>query len=129
MEKKFAAAVNCMDGRVQLPVIHYLQNHTSAEYIDMITEPGPVQYLAKGSGDHYNSIVARVRVSLESHKSETLAITAHFDCAGNPLDEAAQRHQLEKAYTNLKRLLPENINLLCLWIDADFCVHSVEMKS
>jgi len=37
----FCTAVNCMDGRVQLPVINYLKERFSANYVDMITEPGP----------------------------------------------------------------------------------------
>ena len=31
---KFCTAVTCMDGRIQLPVIAYLQKRFNAEYVD-----------------------------------------------------------------------------------------------
>ena len=36
----FCTAVNCMDGRVQLPVTSYLQERFNVEHVDSITEPG-----------------------------------------------------------------------------------------
>ena len=37
----FCTVVNCMDGRVQLPVIRYLQERFEVPYVDSITEVGP----------------------------------------------------------------------------------------
>ncbi len=37
----FCTAINCMDGRTQLPVIEFLKNKLSVEYVDTVTEPGP----------------------------------------------------------------------------------------
>ena len=48
MAEKFATAVNCMDGRVQKPVIEYLQKSFGVDYVDMVTEPGPNKILAEG---------------------------------------------------------------------------------
>jgi len=45
--QKFATAINCMDGRVQTPVIKWLKNEYKVNYIDMITEPGPNKILAE----------------------------------------------------------------------------------
>ena len=42
-EGTFATAINCMDGRVQLPVIKFLQERFKAEYVDIISEPGQQQ--------------------------------------------------------------------------------------
>ena len=48
MSKKiFATAINCMDGRVQTPVIEYLQHQYGADYGDMVTEPGSNKILAE----------------------------------------------------------------------------------
>jgi hypothetical protein len=38
---KFVMAINCMDGRTQLPIIEWLKKEYGATYVDMITEPGP----------------------------------------------------------------------------------------
>ena len=43
----FCTVVNCMDGRVQLPVIRYLQDRIEVLYVDSVTEPGPVRSLAE----------------------------------------------------------------------------------
>jgi len=48
MASKFATAINCMDGRCQLPVIEWMKKRYGVEYVDMITEPGPDGVLAEG---------------------------------------------------------------------------------
>jgi hypothetical protein len=46
---KFVTAINCMGGRVQLPEINWMMQNLSADYVDMITEPGPDKIFAEGS--------------------------------------------------------------------------------
>ena len=48
MTKKFATAINCMDGRTQQSVIEYMKRTFSVDFVDMITEPGPNKILAEG---------------------------------------------------------------------------------
>ena len=43
---RFCTAINCMDGRVQPPVIRHLQGRFNAE-VGSITGPGPDLLLAK----------------------------------------------------------------------------------
>ncbi len=43
----FAVAINCMDGRIQIPVIDYVKKRFHVRYVDMITEPGPVRILSE----------------------------------------------------------------------------------
>ncbi len=45
---RFGTVINCMDGRVQLPVIAYLQKRFNVTYVDTITEAGPNLLLAQG---------------------------------------------------------------------------------
>jgi hypothetical protein len=53
----FVMAINCMDGRVQLPVIEWLKKEYEADYVDMITEPGPNKILAENKDQLFiNSI-------------------------------------------------------------------------
>jgi hypothetical protein len=44
---KFATALNCMDGRVQIPIIEFLKKKFKVDYVDMITEPGIDKILAE----------------------------------------------------------------------------------
>jgi hypothetical protein len=41
----FCTAINCMDGRVQLPTITFLKKHFGIEHVDCITEaPNNTQF-------------------------------------------------------------------------------------
>ncbi len=53
----FCTTINCMDGRVQLPVIKYLQKHFNVDYVDSITEPGPNLILAKQTNFNIDGLV------------------------------------------------------------------------
>ncbi len=113
----FCTAINCMDGRVQLPVIPFLQDYFKAEFVDSITEPGPVRVLAKTTDLMVlNSIITRVDISVKQHGSGGIAICAHPDCAGNPIDDDAQKAQLKKAVIFLKEAYP-TVDVIGLWID------------
>ena len=87
----FATAINCMDGRVQLPVIKWISEKYGVDYVDMVTEAGPVKILAdNGDAVLQESIRKRVEISVNKHGSKIVAIVAHFDCAGNPVEKDIQ---------------------------------------
>lgn len=119
----FCTAINCMDGRVQLPVINYLMERFGAEYVDSITEPGPVKIMAEQTDQSLlNSIFKRVSISIDKHGSQTIAICAHTDCAGNPVDDQTQKDQLNKATKLLEARYPD-AEVLSLWLDSNWDVH------
>jgi len=119
---RFAGAVNCMDGRVQEPVIRYLKERYGVDYVDMITEPGPDGILAAGNDPaKLSSVEARVRISVTKHRSEVIAVVGHFDCAGNPVAEAAHLEQIGKAVRWL-RSLDLGIAAVGLWVGEDWRV-------
>ena len=95
---RFAAAINCMDGRTQLPVIEWLKRECAVDYVDSITEPGPVRILAEASDAvALESIRRRLSISVTKHGSTRVGIVAHADCAGNPTDKETQLRQLHLA--------------------------------
>ena len=81
----FVTAINCMDGRVQEPVLEWMKQRLGADYVDMITEPGPDKIMAEGSVQGLESIRNRVKISVEKHASRVVAMVAHHDCAGFPV--------------------------------------------
>ena len=82
---RFCTAINCMDGRVQIPVIQYLKDRFDADYVDAVTEPGPNRILAEDADTRIRqSIDRRVGISVEGHGSVGIAVVGHHDCAGNP---------------------------------------------
>lgn len=96
--KGFATAINCMDGRVQIPVIEWLKKQYGVDYVDMITEPGPERLLAEDKDQRSTeSIRKRLEISVTRHNSNLVAIVGHQDCAGNPADKETQLKQISSA--------------------------------
>ena len=121
----FCTVVNCMDGRVQLPVIQYLMERFGTKYVDSITEPGPVAILGEEQADpRAESIMERIRISIEKHNSRAVAIVAHHDCAGNPVSKDIQMSQMKKSVSLTKDAFP-GIEVIGLWVDEDWKVIEV----
>ena len=121
----FATAINCMDGRTQIPVIDYIRKKYRVNYVDMITEPGPIRILAeKTDKPTLESIKRRVGISTGKHDSVHIVIVGHHDCAGNPVEKAAQLKQiLESIWT--VRSWGLRAETLGLWIDEEWVAHEV----
>lgn len=124
---QFCTAINCMDGRVQLPVTNYMKSRFKADYVDMITEPGPCLILAEGNPEELlGSILKRIEISIKNHKSGALAVVGHFDCAGNPADRENQIEQIKKALAFLRREYrrPEMVGL---WVNENWEVEEIAL--
>jgi len=126
MKKMFATAINCMDGRIQLPVIEWLKKRSSVDYVDMITEAGPNKILSENRDNRLiESIKKRVEISVKKHNSKLIAIVGHYDCAGNPVEKDIQLKQILSAiqaveYWNL------NVQIIGLWVDEDWNVYQID---
>ncbi len=90
----FVTAINCIDGRVQRPVTDWLKIAGHADYVDMVTEPGPEKALTSGDAVLEQAIRAKVEISVNAHGSRVVACAAHFDCAGNPVSDAEHARQV-----------------------------------
>ncbi len=112
---RFVTAVNCMDGRVQEPVIRWMTRRLAADYVDMITEAGPVGALATGSKPEVQSIRKRLDVSVRVHGSRVIAVVAHADCAGNPVPDEDQKGQVRRASALLKSW-HSDVRVVGLWV-------------
>ena len=121
-DKKFACAINCMDGRVQDAVKNYMQKNYGVDYVDMITEPGPNKIICdKNECDLavIEDIKKRVEISVHHHGSKVVAIVGHFGCAGNPTPKEEQIVHLKKA----KEVVEDfgfNVEIVLLWVDGDW---------
>lgn len=99
----FVTAINCIDGRVQVPVMDWMKTAFGADYVDVVTEPGPEKALTEGSEEREASIREKVAVSVNAHKSAVVAVAAHFDCAGNPVSEQQHKQQVGAASETIQR--------------------------
>ncbi len=118
----FCTAINCMDGRVQLPVIQFLQDLYHVRYVDMVTTEAPVRILAEQDDPPIvDAIVKRVAISVQKHGSTRIAVVAHADCAGNPTDHETQIDQVRESIEFLKLRFPQ-VDIEGLWVNADWQV-------
>lgn len=123
---KFATAINCMDGRVQIPVIEYIKNKYEVDYVDMITLPGPNKVLAEGKDKStLESLKKCVEISVNRHGSKLVAINGHYDCAGNPTDTEIQVKQIIDA-VEVIRAWNFNVQVIGLWINQNWGVEEVK---
>lgn len=114
-----------MDGRVQLPVIHWMKKTYNIDYVDMVTDPGPIKILSeKADANTIESIKKRVAVSTDKHGSKIVAVIGHYDCAGNPVDKEAQLIQINESL-RLIRSWNITVPVIGLWVDENWTVHTV----
>jgi hypothetical protein len=125
----FCTVINCIDGRVQLPVIAYLQNRFGVKYVDVVTEAGPVGILSQRTeSSDAKSIFRRVEVSILAHFSQVMAVVAHHDCAGNPVSDSEQKQQLRICLEILSQRYPR-MEVVGLWLDQNWAVHASSLAA
>ncbi len=122
---KFCTAVNCIDGRIQLPVIEYLQKRFNAEYVDCITEAGPNLILSeRKETQRVEAILQGVQISVKKHNSVGISVAGHHDCAGYPAPKDEQIAHTKEAVESLKERYP-NMEIIGLWVDESWKVSEV----
>jgi len=121
----FGTAINCMDGRAQLPVITWMKERYGLDYVDMITEAGADCVLTRGSAERIASVLTRVRVSVDKHGSQIVAIVGHDDCAGNPCSPADHLQHIRGSVAAARAWgLPAEI--IGLWLNEAWQVEVVD---
>ena len=125
--REFVAAINCMDGRVQMPVMKWMQERYGAVYVDMITEPGPNKILAECSDMAVvHSIRKRLEISVVHHGTDVVAVVGHYDCAGNPKAAKEQQEQILKAKETIRAWGLPLAAIVGLWVNPEWQVEEVK---
>jgi hypothetical protein len=125
---KFGTAINCMDGRAQMPVINWMKEQFRLDYIDMITEPGADKAVGDGWFERIEEIKAKAFISANAHGSRIIVIAGHDDCAGNPVTPEQHKAHLKEA---VKEVLSWNLPLekvLAIWLNKDWKVEVISSK-
>jgi carbonic anhydrase len=123
----FAASVCCMDGRIQLPIIKFIQGRYGVRFVDIITEPGPIRYLAdRKNHSVLETIRKRLQISVEVHGSRVIAVSGHHDCAGNPAPKRTQLEQLARSVKTLSSWGFEGQDVVKLWVNERWEVDIVD---
>lgn len=124
---KFGTAINCIDGRVQLPVFKWLKEKYYLDFIDMITEPGPDKVLSQGRAEEIELLKSKVLISIKAHGSDIITIAGHYDCAGNPVSKEEHWNQIRKAVQVIRSWnLP--VKVIGIWVNENWEIEVVDIK-
>ncbi len=118
-EKSFATSLSCIDGRVQLPMIDWIKEKYSVDFVDTITAPGIDKVIFDGDVE---SIKKSVIISISNHKSSHIVISGHFGCAGNPVSEDEHFIHIKKS-VDIVNSWNLDADVIGVWIDETFVPH------
>lgn len=124
----FCTAINCMDGRTQVPVTSYLRERFDCAYVDTVTEAGPNRIIADNRDKPIiESILQRVRISVEKHASKGIAVVGHADCAGNPTSDDEQHIHITAAVAFIRAQFP-SLPVIGLWVNDRWEVNEIAIN-
>lgn len=126
MKKRFGTALNCIDGRTQIPVIKWLKENFGVDYVDLITEPGMDRVLSQGKWVEIERLREKVIVSITAHNSNVVAVVGHYDCAANPVSDCKHFCDIVES-TEIVKSWGLPIRVVGLWVDEFWCVHVVSI--
>ncbi|MCL5010456.1 MAG: hypothetical protein M1289_02525 [Patescibacteria group bacterium] len=107
-----------MDGRVQEPVLRFGRKIFKAKYADTITEPGLVGLLPKEpvEGRLFESLKAKIEISLNKHHSRGVIVHGHRDCAGNPVNDEKHKKDILESARLIRLFVPQEIPVLPVFV-------------
>ena len=120
--KKFATSVSCMDGRIQIPLISWIKDNNSVDYVDCITEPG-VDKLSIDT-DAVERIKSKINISLEKHGSKLVVVSGHHDCAGNPVSKEEHITQIKK-WVGLLNSSNLEAQIVGAWVNENWQIEKI----
>ncbi len=126
MPDRRATCLNCMDGRVQFPVLNWIKEKCHVDFVDVITEAGMNAVLANET-QNIQLITRSINVSLNLNKSEKLFVVGHFDCRGNPVSKDEHIEQIHKAVDRVKTIVGF-VPVVGLWVNDTWNVEKIIEK-
>ena len=121
-EGKFATSITCMDGRIQIPIIDWIKANYSVDYVDTITEPGVDKKMSHNID--LETVKIKVDISINAHKSGLIAVSGHFDCAGNPVSNDEHMSHIKKS-VDVINSWKYNVPVIGLWINQNWQVEKI----
>ncbi len=121
-EGKFATSISCMDGRIQIPINNWIKENFPVDFVDTITEPG-VDKQVSSNGD-LESMKSKVGISINKHKSSLIAVSGHYDCAGNPVSNDEHIEHIKKGSEIIKSW-NFGVTVVGLWVNKNWQVEKI----
>lgn len=124
MKKRFGTALNCIDGRTQIPIIKWFQENFNVDYVDLITEPGMDKVLSQGHWAEIVRLREKTILSIEAHNSNVVAVVGHYDCAANPVSDIKHFKDIA-ASTYIVESWGLPVKVVGLWVDEFWNVYVI----
>ena len=119
---KFATSISCMDGRIQIPLNEWIKKNHSADYVDTITEPGVEKKITENMD--LEKIKAKAEISIFKHNSDLVVVSAHHDCAGNPVSKEEHIAQVKKSMETVESWnFP--VKVLGVWVNDQWEIEQI----
>ncbi len=112
----FATAFGCIDGRTTAPTTTFLKETLGVDFVDYVSEPGPDKVLLQATPTDLAAIKQKLLVSVNAHRSRTIAVVAHHDCAGHPVPRAEHLAAVRQC-AQLVRGWDLGVRVLGLWVN------------
>jgi len=109
-----------MDGRIQIPLVNWIKENYSVDYVDTITEPGVDKKIAEK--ENLDPIQSKVSISINAHNSGLIVISGHFDCAGNPVSDELHISQIKKSVETVSSW-NFGVKVIGVWVDSSWKVN------
>jgi hypothetical protein len=116
--------LNCMDGRVQLPVLNWIKDHRRVDFVDVVTEAGMDGVLADPNHD-IHEILYSIGISVKMNNSTGIFVVGHHDCRGNPSDEQKHHEHIIAAIKRVKSHWTTH-SVTGLWVNSKWQVEEVQ---
>lgn len=110
----FCTAVTCIDGRIQESVASFLRQYYKAQWVDTVTEAGPVGLLSEGDPQTMRAVCRDISISIDAHASAGIGVVAHEGCAAVPLSREDQIPMALNTAERLRKKFPQ-MEVISLW--------------
>jgi len=121
----FATSINCIDGRIQLPVSNWIKQKYSVDYVDVITHPGSDKIMGEKNIEGISEIKTKTLVSINAHNSKLVVISGHHDCAGNPVSKETHLTQIKKSI-NIIKSWNLSVTVIGVWINDQWEIEEIQ---
>ena len=119
----FGTSINCIDGRVQLPITDWIKKNYSVDFIDMISEPGSDKAMLDDP-DMITRLKSKILISVNGHKSKSIILSGHHDCLGNPVTKEEHIDHIKKSVDIIKTWnLPASVN--GIWVNENWSIEKI----
>jgi hypothetical protein len=103
--KKMGLALVCADGRLHQEAAHYndqIAQHMGVDLVDVVAVPGPDGLGKLGRDAEEKAVVGWLKLLIDAHHPESIAVIGHYKCAGNPVEDAEHDTDAARMAAQLK---------------------------